>query len=418
MARVQFPTTFEETEDLPRSRRALQNCFDNGKNQIISRPGIASIATTSGVARGQFVWNGSLYQVSSQQLLKVTNTTTGATSLIGTIAGAAAIEWDVGFNDAVIVVKGGAIYTLSKTDTLTDISGNTNFVPCVDVTHIDGRFVYIPENGDPAFFSDVGAAGTVQTLSFFDAEEIPDLNNSAFNFKNVLYIGGTDSFELFRNTGASPNPFARISGARISSGYIGGLVDYNSTFLFIGREKDQDFGIFAIGQGDAPKISNSAIDLILTTYTNAELANAVGSRFHWRGHDIATFSLSRHTFGFVGGNWFTLDTIENGTSGRWGGGYVNQLDGIYYTAFSNKIGKLSKINSDYGEKITRIIDTGYEQADDNFFKAQSIELGISQGFNDIVSRAEELGFLILEGTGEYDFLALEGTNINDLLILE
>lgn len=383
MPRIAFPTGFDGVENVPRTRRSLQNCFNNLNGQIISRPGIEEITTTSRVARGQFVWNGALYQVASQELLKITNVETGAFSVIGTIAGNEPIATDVGFNEAVIVVKSatGAIYTLDDTDTLVDISGNANIVPSIDVAQINGRFVYIPFDGDPAFFSDVGAAGTVQVLSFFDAEELPDKNNSVFNYKNTLYIGGTDSFELFRDAGTSPNPFVRISGARITNGFIGGLIEYNETFLFVGREKDQDFGIYAIGQGNAPKISNEAIDLILTEYTQAELGNAIGGRIKWRGYDIATFTFARDSFGFYAGNWFVLDTVFNGVSKPWGGGFINQFQGTYYTAFSDKIGKFARVNTDYGERISRIIDTGIDQENDDFFSCQSIELGISQGFN-------------------------------------
>lgn len=384
MARVPFPEGLVGVEGLPRTRRSLQNCFNNLDGKIIARPGITLLNTTSKVARGQFVWNGSLYQVVSQSLIKITNVATGAFSTIGTIDGNDTVETAIGFNTAVIVVKNaaGAIYSLDKSDTLVKISGNSNFVPSIDVAHINGRFVYIPFDGDPAFFSDVGAAGTVQALSFFDAEELPDLNNSVFNFKNTLYIGGTDSFELFRDTGASPNPFARISGARITNGFIGGLIEYNETFLFVGREKDQDPGIYAIGQGLAPKISNEAIDLVLTTYAPAELALAVGGRIKWRGYDIATFTFPRDSFGFYAGNWFVLDTVENGVSKPWSGGFITQFEGKYYSASDDKIGVFAAVNTDFGSRITRIIDTAFAQEDNDRFVCQSIELGISQGFSD------------------------------------
>jgi len=381
MARIPMPRGLEGSENLPRTRRSLLNCFNNGQDQVITRPGISQLNTTGKTARGQFEWNGSLYQVVSTDLIKITNKTTGTFTVIGTIARTAVVEWAVGFNDAVIVVKGGALYTLSKTDVLTDISGNANFVPCVDVTHINGRFIYVPSNGDPAFFSDVGAAGTVQPLSFFDAEELPDLNNGCFNFSNTLYITGTDSIELFRDTGASPNPFQRVSGSRILNGFIGGLLEYNNAFLFIGREKGQDFGIYAVSQGVAPKISNAAIDLILSTYTITELSQTIPGRIKWRGYDIATFTLARNSFAFFGGNWFLLDTVFNGISSPWGAGFITQFEGEYFTAFEDKIGKFINGNTDYGNRITRIIDLGFEQENNERFSCQSIELGISQGFN-------------------------------------
>jgi len=350
----------------------------------VSRLGISLKSNPGGVARGGFTWNNNLYEVYSQELKKVTDVITGTTTTIGTIAGSEVIRTAIGFNDAVIVVKGGAIYTLDKSDVLTDISGNANFVPCDDVAHINGRFVYIPTSGEPAFFSDVGAAGTVQPLSFFDAEELPDKNNAVFNFKNTLYICGIDSIQLFRNVGvttAAPNAFLPVTNARILNGFIGGLLEYNSAFLFIGREKDQNFGIYAVTQGIAPKISNEAIDLILSTYTIEELKKAITGRFKHNGNDIATFRLSRDSFGFFAGNWFLLETVEEGVRRPWSAGFITQFEGDYYTAFSDRLGKLEEINTDYGFSFPRIIRTALEQEDGNNFSYQSLELGLSQGFN-------------------------------------
>jgi len=197
---VELPTGLEGTNELPFTRKALRNCF-NANGRIIQRPGLTLIGTNSRVARGSFEWNGSLYAVASQDLIKITNVTTGAYSVIGTIAGTAKVVTAIGFNHAVIVVKGGALYTLSTTDVLTDISANANIVASNSVTHINGRFVYIPSDGSVAFFSDVGAAGTVQALSFFDAEQLPDKNNEVFEINNILYIGGTDSIQSYIDQG-------------------------------------------------------------------------------------------------------------------------------------------------------------------------------------------------------------------------
>ena len=401
---IPFPTGLEGSDRLPHTRRSLTNCFNNGNGQIISRPGIELLNTTGKVARGQFVWNGSLYQVVTQTLIKVTPE--GATTDIGTISGSANIVTAVGFNTAVILVPGGDIYTLDNFDVVTLVSGGANFVPSDSVTHIDGRFIYIPTDGDPAFFSDVGAAGTVQGASFFDAEELPDKNEITFNLNNTLYIGGTDSFELFRDTGASPNPFQRLTGARISAGYIGGLIEYNQTFFFIGRLKDQSFGIFSIGQGQAPKLSNEPIDLILSEYTESELATAIAGRFIWRGYDIVTFTLKRHSFGFFNGEWFLLDTRVDSKPVVWHGGFITQFGGEYFTAFGGNIGKLVRGNQDYGNPISKVIDFGFEQADGDNFTCQSLGMNISQGFADLGGDDRTVGLFmsrdnVLYGNGVY-----------------
>ncbi len=383
MAKIELPNGIVSVEELPKTRRELTNCFNDGKGSIVQRPGITQLNTTSSVARGQFKWNDSLYQVVSQSLIKITNVTTGAFSTIGTIAGSDDIRTAIGFNNAVIVVKNGAIYKLDSSDVLTDISGVANMVSCVEVTHLNGRFVYIPADGSPAFFSDVGAAGTIQVLSFFDAEELPDKNTTCFEIKNTLYIGGTESFETFRDTGAVPNPFIRVTGSRVPYGFIGGLLEYADTKLFIGSESDQDAGIYAIAQGKAEKISNHAIDKILSDHTATELSQAIASRFKWRGFDIATFTLRGASFGFLGGNWFNLDTIRAGASRPWSGGFITQLDNKYYTAYADKIGVLADVNKDFGDSFTRSMVVAFTQENGGYIACESISLGLSQGFNTV-----------------------------------
>lgn len=381
-----WPLGLAGVEQLPRTKRVLQNCWNDSDGSIIHRPGIADLQDTGKTARGSFEWNGFQYQVVSTSLIKIINTETGAFTTNPTpILGSANIKVAIGNNTATIVVKGlgGKIYTLDKSDVVVDIRGNANFFDCVDIAHINGRFIYIPITGiqKTPFFSDIGNAGSVQILSFFDAESLPDESNGVINYRNTLYIGGGDSFEPFRDAGTSPVPFLRIPGARIDYGYIGGLIEYKDTFVFLGKEKGQDFGIYALQSGSAVKISNEVIDLILFEHTKAERADVITSRFKWRGYDIVTFTLARASFGFLNGNWFSLKSLFGGTSDIWGGGFITQIDGKYLTAFKNKIGRLENINTDYGERINYLIEMAIDSADGKRFTCQSIELPISQGFN-------------------------------------
>lgn len=374
MAEIPLPLGLGGSTTLPQTRAVLKNCFNAG-GPVLQRPGITSLSTTGKVARGAFEWNNSLYEVATTSLLKIA--TDGSQTVIGTIAGSDRIDVAIGFNHAVIIVKGGNGYTLDFSDTLTQII-DVDFLPSDSVCHINGRFVYIPTDGSPAFFSDVGAGGTIQGTSFFDAEELPDLNKVCFNFRNTLYIGGTDSFELFRDFGDPVVPYRRLNG-RIDNGYIGGVLEYNNTYLFIGREKYQNFGIYSTGQGIAPKISNEYIDSILATYTEAELSNAISGRFKWKGFDIATFKLSRHAWGFLGGNWFDLDVRVDGENKPWKAGYIVGFGLDYYSFESGNIGKLDSTNTEYGNNFERRIEFGIEL--EGKTPVQSIEYRLSQGYN-------------------------------------
>lgn len=540
MARIPFPDGLEGTEDLPRTKKNLINCYKNPEGRIINRPGIDEVIEISGkLARGIFVWNNAVYMVFSQDLIKVTVPETGANETIGTILGPDVIAFAEGFNHIVVLVKGGAIYILDKangisitsvgdngssvavfnhgassiltpvsgatltttgfvtntdynvsatvitsvydaitttaitsvvdnasvasfthagtspslgqevtisdfvTETtynqtgictattattfevsvsgtpiaftnndtgnftataaflissvafgsdettgifksvLTNITNNDNFVSCVDVAHKDSRFIYVPGDGSPVFFSDVGDAATVQVDAFFDAEVLPDKNNGVIVVKNELYITGTNSIEVFVNTGETPVPFQRRDGGSFDVGLRGGLIEYKEGFVFIGREKNQDAGIYVVKGGERLKISNEAVDEILSTYTPEELTEVIPGRVRWRGNDFATFTLRDDSLGYMNGKWFTLETVSGGTSAIWEAGFIAQFEGIYYTAFSDKIGRFRlHTNTDYGKKITREIVFGITQPDNDDFTAQSLTLGISQGFND------------------------------------
>jgi hypothetical protein len=240
----------------------------------------------------------------------------------------------------------------------------------------------VPTDGGPAFFSDIGAAGTVQPLSFFDAEELSDLNKDVLNFRNTLYILGENSIELFRDVGTPINPFLRIQGGAIRFGFIGALQEYTNSFLFLGREKGQDFGFYAGGPGNTVKISNAFVDEILTHYAPEELEDCVPGRFKWRGYDIATFTLARDSFGFYKGEWFKLNTLIDGFPKPWLGGFISQLNGVYYTASKRAFGKFAKVNTDFGQDLAKTIDLGFRHALNLRFSCQSISLGISQGFNE------------------------------------
>ena len=379
LANIPLPLGLSGSVKLPKTQTTLINCW-NADGKIITRPGMTGLATTGLVARGEFVWNGGLYQVVSTSLIKITSVVTGAYSVIGAIAGAADIDVAIGFNTACIIVKGGNGYTLDKSDVLSQMV-SAQFVASNSVTHINGRFVFIPSDGDPAFFSDVGAADSIQTSSFFDAEELPDKNTVTINLNNNLYIGGTDSFELFRDTGVGPNYFHRLN-ARVSFGYIGGLVEYSTTFLFVGREKDQDYGIYAMEQGNAPKISNELIDDILSKYTQTELENIRANRFKWRGYDIATFKLSNHAFGFLKGNWFELTTQVGNESKPWAANHITHFEGNYYIAHEGEIGVMDDVPTDYGNPFEKAFEVGFTE--DRDFSVSALELFISQGYNDAI----------------------------------
>ena len=403
-----LPTGLEGTDKLPRTRTELRNMLNDGKGLTISRPGIPLIANVGGVARGGFEWNGNLYYVYSQELRKFTDRTIGAFSVIGTIEGPQEIDAAIGDNEAVIIVKGGKSYTLDKLDVLVDTSGNPNFAPFSSVTHYRQRFVYVLADGTVFKFSDVGDGGTIDGLSFLKSAIGSKV---AFVLKDYLYIAGSDETIRYKDTGAFPTPYREVGGS-FDIGFIGGLVEADQSFIFVGRKRGQSPGIFEMGSSQVIKISNEAVDLILTTYTELELSQTIGGRINWlNSYDFETLELRRDSLLFYEGRWSRTDTVIDNLSRPWLGGYIVEIDNEYFSASDNRFGKFADVNFDYGNRITRIQKGTINHPDRADFTVASLELGVSQGFND--GEAQSVGLRtsdhgVIFGPTIYRTLAVKG----------
>lgn len=381
MPQVPLPTGFKSIDDFPRLKENLINMMNVGGNKIMQRPGV--IQNTTGVAdcRGQIKFKDELYQVSGQKLIKILEDTT--TLEIGDVEGDEQCVLAVGFTHLVIVVKGGRGYSFDGT-TFLEIT-DPDFVSSIDVAYLNGRYVYIPFDGSPAFFSEAFDPGDIDALSFFDAETQPDKNTGVVNFKNRLYIMGEETVEVFRDTGTGTIPYTRIDGAAIWTGLVAGHTFYANTFVFLGKDKDNNFGIFAIGSGEATRISNPAVDELLNeTYTVAELQTCIAQRLQWKGEDIAVFRLPRHTLNFNGAGWWFSASITTFTERQetgnklktWRVNYITHCYGEYYVGDvdTNDIGILDDIATDYGDDVEYGFDTFARFARGSYFTVRSLEI--------------------------------------------
>lgn len=382
MSRFELPKGSEGIDKLPETNKLLQNVFHthDESNSIISRPGILGLSAPGGLCRGGFNWNGALYYVYSQELRKF-DVETGTHIVIGTIAGDEQVFSARGAVTIAIVAKGTASYTLDKSDVLVDTSLNPSFVPFVSVTAINGRAVYVPLLGDKTVFSDVGDFATIGALSFFDAEVRPDETEFCFTLDNYLYLMGTESIERFKDTGASGNPFKRV-GTAFDFGYIGGFLEIDGAVIFIGRKRNQSPGIFALDANQVVKISNPRVDKILATYTTQELTETISGRINRDGFDIATLTLRRDSLLFFALDWSLLDTVIDEVSRPWIAGFIVEFDNRYYSGFEDKFGIFDDTSFDYGNRITRILETSLSQENMEYMEVDSLELGVSQGFTD------------------------------------
>ena len=381
MTAIPLPTGFNAVTDFPLQRENLINLFNTGSG-LLRRPGIVGQAVASGVGcRGSVVFNGILYKVIGTEFVRVNEDD----SLIvkGTISGAADVVMESGFTFISIIAKGGNGYTFNESAGLVQIT-SPNFRSSIDLTIINSITVYCPADGGPLFFSDPNLPATIGALSFFDAELLPDLNTGCFNFNNDLHGLGADSIEVFRQKGDSVTPFLRVDGAAAQVGYVSGRTLYGPSFAFIGKARGESFSIRIMGQGNAPKISNNAVDEFLNEeYTGAELLAAVGESFEWKGYEILVFHLARHSLALMGGGWFFIESGINGAASpaAWRGRHISFAYNKYYIGdvSTGDIGILTDIPTEYGEKMEYSLDTFARSKKGVYFSINNLTLSCLTG---------------------------------------
>lgn len=383
MVNVPLPVGYVGIDDLPKQRELLINCI-NLDGSIVRTPGIDSLLTHSGTGcRGSTTWavDGKAYFVIGTDLVRVEANETLTT--LGTIAGAADCDLVGGQVQLVVLVRGGNAYTYSPGGGLAQIT-DPNFVPCVSVDYIDGRHVYIPADGSPAIYSEVDDAGTFTALSFFDAEESPDVNRFIINVQNQLFIMGEESTEMFISTGDADAPFSRSGGQRIDYGYAAGGVRFANTYCFIGRQRSQSYAIYVKETGGAQEISNAVVNEDLNGYTKEQIEAVRVNRFKWYGKELLAWSFHDKTYVFCEGNWIFMDSDLNGTeAGPWRVNGVAFANGKYYVGDreTGNIGVLSESPSEYGEQIEYQFDTYVRAQRGQYMTPSSLEADVLAGQN-------------------------------------
>lgn len=384
---VPLPNGYMGLDDLPKQRENLINLANIG-GSLMRTPGIAHYtgdSTATAGCRGAASWGvtGNAYFVLGSQLYE--KTPTELRPITSHIGGTGRCHMVGGQLYLVIVAEDADAFTYDPaTDTVSPIVTST-YKASQSVDHIDGRFVYVPRDGSPAFYSEVDDPTNINALSFFDAEEVPDDNKYVINVRNMLFLMGEYTTEVFTSTGDVTAPFARRNGSRIDYGYISGALRHDNTFTFIGRQRDQSPAIYAMGTGSAEQISNDAVTEDLNNnHTYEELQDAVANRFKWYGKDFLCWTIGDKTYAYCEGQWLFLDSELNGSeSGRWQANGVVHIHGNYYTGSlaNNRFGYLSDTPSEYGQSVEYQFDTFARAERGAFMRPSYVEVDALTGQN-------------------------------------
>lgn len=356
MVAISVPTGLRGDSETPKQRETLLNCYyEPGDVGTLSpRPGVAEYLSAYGSTRGHGKFQDKAYYVQADRLIEVSEDGNGIPSftIIGgvgdTIAGSADCLLIQSFTRLLIMVKGGNAYVYDGT-TLEQIT-DPQYETSIDAAFLLSRFVFVPADGGPYFWSELNDPSNIQPENFADAEVLPDKNAGVAELKDTLLIFGEDTIERHQfNAGA--DTFQRIQGATQNIGFIGGKARYGETLAYIGRTRNGQPSIF-VYPGTDP-VSNKAVDEILNTYSVDELRDVRADSFSWKGQNKVVWYLPNHTLYFYGDFSLVKTGVDGQLTGNWTAEFIQDFNGrlLCGDRSSNRIGQLVNTFTDYGEKI-------------------------------------------------------------------
>lgn len=224
-----------------------------------------------GAIRGSYsAGNGRAFVVSGSELYEVF--ADGTSTLRGSLLGSSGIVTIAENGVQLGVCDGDKVYIFTyATDTFAVVTDAD--LPSVGaIDYIDSYFV-VNENNTGRFYISALLDGTSwDALDFATAESSPDKLNRAVNFLGYIGLFGDKTLEIWRNTGDSLFPFAKVS----SSTPIGCEAPYTilsvDTSVYWVGANEQGSGIVYQAQGFTPKrISTEPIEKILQAVSQPEL---------------------------------------------------------------------------------------------------------------------------------------------------
>lgn len=250
---------------------------------LVSTPGLSLLTTIGdGPIRGTWVAsNGQFFVVSANGLYQV-DALWNATLLgnIQTFTGQVSIA-DNGFQ--LVVVDGANGYVWDFT-LLTFVHISDPAFYGADVVSFQDGYLIFNKPGTNVFYITGLNAVTFSALDFASKEGNPDNIVSIIADHRNLWLFGSETIEVFYDSGAVLFPFQRIEGAFIEYGCAAALsvAKMNNTVIWLGQDK-RGSGMVMMANGYMPqRISTHAVEGAIQGYSN--ISDATAYTYQEEGH--------------------------------------------------------------------------------------------------------------------------------------
>lgn len=412
MPRITIPIAqgFYQSPSLPVSNQRCVNFFPNitqtptaFKEVLFGTPGTTQLLTTGKgkqVNRGSWVKAGVYYFVNGTVLYSMSRAVTDGVetftaNALGTVEGETRCLFSDNGTQLMVLVPKGKGYIIDESagtvfQEITDTNfTTTNGIP-VSLAFIDSFFV-VSTDTKKIKKSAANNGLSWAALDFAGADADPDEIVGLSVFRNLLYVYGTRTVEVFENAGLGGFPLQRIRGFVIPKGLSGvyGVVNASDSMLWIGAGFNETPAIWSLAGNEPQKVSTTSIDSIIAGFTQEEIQSVFSFSYAESGgyfvgftfpgitlvYDLITQRWHERESQIINSRGFTEDT-------RWRVNAISQAYGRIIVADSQdgRIGSLSLDNyAEYEQPIISKFSTMPLYAQGISTSVTSCELTLESG---------------------------------------
>ena len=248
-------------------------------------PGLKlKVSVGLGPIRGMWEYGGNLYVVSRDKLYKVDSSY--AVTTLGTVAGTSGPVSMADNGTQLFVACNGPSYIYNaQTGVFAQITDG-DFPGAVTVAYLDGHFVFNEPNSQKIWVTALLDGTSVDPLDFASAEGSPDGVVGIIADHREVWVFGTNSVEVWYNSGNADFPLSRIQGAFNELGCAApySIAKMDNGLFWLGKDARGQGIVYRANGYTGQRISTHAVEWQIQQYAN--MSDAIGYTYQQDGHSF------------------------------------------------------------------------------------------------------------------------------------
>lgn len=248
-------------------------------------PGLKlEVTVGTGPIRGLWVLAGNMYVVSADKLYKVTPAY--VVTLIGTVSGTSGPVSMADNGTQLFVACNGPSFIYNSLTNVFQQINDPDFPGAVTVGYLDGYFVFNEPNSQKIWVTALLEGTQIDPLDFASAEGSPDGVVGIIVDHGQLWVYGTNSIEVWYNSGNADFPFSRIPGAFNELGCAAAysLAKMDNGLFWLGKDARGQGMVYRANGYAGQRISTHAVEWHIQQY--GDLSDAIGYTYQQDGHSF------------------------------------------------------------------------------------------------------------------------------------